>query len=41
MISTSNLATWPLGALLDELAGHDLSLRTTRGAFRKLLDAAK
>jgi hypothetical protein len=31
------LATWDLGALLDELAGHQVSLQATRHEFRDLL----
>lgn len=31
------LATWELPALLSELAGHDVDLRTARGRFRDLL----
>jgi len=33
------LATWELGALLDELAGHEMSLAIMRGQFRDLLEA--
>jgi hypothetical protein len=31
------LATWDMGRLLDELAGHTVSLRATREEFRALL----
>jgi hypothetical protein len=31
------LATWDLGSLLDELAGQDVSLRSCRDEFRRLL----
>ncbi|HEY6786592.1 MAG TPA: hypothetical protein VI365_04700, partial [Trebonia sp.] len=31
------LATWDLGALLDELVGHHVSLPSVRGEFRQLL----
>ena len=31
------LATWPLGAILNELAGCEVSLRADREEFRRLL----
>jgi len=33
----AHLATWELGGLLDELAGHDVSLQATREQFHRLL----
>lgn len=33
----AHLATWELGALLDELAGHEVSLHAVRSQFRQLL----
>lgn len=35
------LATWELPALLSELAGHDVDLRTVRGRFRDLLQSCQ
>ena len=35
------LATWEIGALLDELAGHEVSLPAVRGEFRRLLFASQ
>ncbi len=35
------LATWPLAALLGEMAGHDVNLPDTRDAFRRLLQAGR
>jgi hypothetical protein len=33
----AHLVTWPLSSLLDELAGHQVSLQATRDEFRRLL----
>jgi hypothetical protein len=35
------LATWGLGALLDELAGHEVSVAAIRGEFQRLLLASQ
>jgi len=35
------LVTWPLTALLNEMAGHDVNLPTTRDAFRQLLQTGR